>query len=192
MQLMNFDKKNAFTLIELLVVIVIIGILSTISVALYSDYEREARIAAAASTLREIEKAINAYLLGEGEMYYPDENLADTDNDNFVSTKDLGLAFPELADMLPSFDGAFIGDGVIGYDNDMDTFACGGTWHKGVNLYIRSVSREDALALGEIFDGDGVLNCGKIHFHDPDNDGIGGLHYKMSRRTKIGAGLDLD
>lgn len=40
-------KKSAFTLIELLVVIVIIGILATISVAQYNNYQRKARVAKA-------------------------------------------------------------------------------------------------------------------------------------------------
>jgi prepilin-type N-terminal cleavage/methylation domain-containing protein len=61
-------KKNAFTLIEILVVIVIIGILATIGVAQFNDYQEKARFARAQAFATQLEKKIqidfeNQYLL---------------------------------------------------------------------------------------------------------------------------------
>jgi prepilin-type N-terminal cleavage/methylation domain-containing protein len=53
-------KKSAFTLIELLVVIVIIGILATISVAQFNNYQERARLAKAQAFARQAATLLKA------------------------------------------------------------------------------------------------------------------------------------
>ena len=54
----NKQKKPGFTLIELLVTIVIIGILATISISTFNEYQKKAQTAKAESNLKELINAI--------------------------------------------------------------------------------------------------------------------------------------
>ena len=58
-------KKSAFTLIELLVVIVIIGILATISVAQFNDYQERARLAKAQAFAKQAETLLKVKATSE-------------------------------------------------------------------------------------------------------------------------------
>lgn len=76
-------KKSAFTLIELLVVIVIIGILATIGIASFNEYQEKARLAKAQAFAAQLEKKIQAdfdsqYLL----LNIMDGNLTDLSANN--------------------------------------------------------------------------------------------------------------
>lgn len=55
-------QEEGFSLIELLVVIIVLGILSTISFALYSDKKREATIAGIKSDVRSLNVATLSYI----------------------------------------------------------------------------------------------------------------------------------
>jgi len=60
--------KKAFTLMELLVVVLILGLLATIAVGVYTTQVERARYAAARTTINAIELACNRYQLDVGEF----------------------------------------------------------------------------------------------------------------------------
>jgi prepilin-type N-terminal cleavage/methylation domain-containing protein len=62
-------QNKAFTLIELLAVVLILGILASISVGVYTTQVERARIAAARTMISELEVAINRYQIDTGQ--YP-------------------------------------------------------------------------------------------------------------------------
>lgn len=60
--------KRAFTLVELLVVVLILGLLSTIVVGVYTNQVERARVAATRSTIASLELAINRYQIDLGDF----------------------------------------------------------------------------------------------------------------------------
>jgi prepilin-type N-terminal cleavage/methylation domain-containing protein len=62
------NSKNAVTLLELLVVVLIMGILATVSVAVYTGHVERARVAACRDTIRQLELAINQYEVDNGQL----------------------------------------------------------------------------------------------------------------------------
>ncbi|MCX7626359.1 MAG: prepilin-type N-terminal cleavage/methylation domain-containing protein, partial [Candidatus Sumerlaeaceae bacterium] len=58
---------KAFSLIELLAVVLILGILASISVGVYTTQVERARIAAARTMIAELEIAINRYQIDTGQ-----------------------------------------------------------------------------------------------------------------------------
>jgi prepilin-type N-terminal cleavage/methylation domain-containing protein len=60
--------KRAFTLVELLVVVLILGLLSTIAVGVYTTQVERARVAATRSTIAALELAINRYQIDLGDF----------------------------------------------------------------------------------------------------------------------------
>jgi prepilin-type N-terminal cleavage/methylation domain-containing protein len=60
--------KRAFTLVELLVVVLILGLLSTIIVGVYTTQVERARVAATRSTIAALELAINRYQIDLGDF----------------------------------------------------------------------------------------------------------------------------
>ena len=64
-------KKTAFTLIELLVVIVIIGILATISVAQFNNYQVRARHAKIQVNMQTLERAFQLYYIDHEDYTIP-------------------------------------------------------------------------------------------------------------------------
>ncbi|AXA36487.1 MAG: prepilin-type N-terminal cleavage/methylation domain-containing protein [Candidatus Hydrogenedentota bacterium] len=66
---MSRTSEKAFTLVELLAVVLILGILASISVGVYTTQVERARIAAARAMISEIEIAVNRYQIDTGQ--YP-------------------------------------------------------------------------------------------------------------------------
>lgn len=79
----NKDKKSAVTLLELLVVVMILGILSSIAVTVYTGHVERARVAACRDIIRQLELAVNRYEVDTGQLppsssgltYAPDDLL---------------------------------------------------------------------------------------------------------------------
>lgn len=59
-------KRKAFTLVELLAVCLILGLLATVAVGVYTNQVERARIAAARQTISELEMAANRYQVDVG------------------------------------------------------------------------------------------------------------------------------
>ena len=66
--MINKTKKTAVTLLELLVVVMILGILSTIAVTVYTGHVERARVAACRDIIRQIELAVNRYEVDTGQL----------------------------------------------------------------------------------------------------------------------------
>lgn len=60
--------KKAFTLMELLIVVLILGLLATVAVGVYTSQVERARYAAARTTINALELAISRYQLDVGEF----------------------------------------------------------------------------------------------------------------------------
>jgi len=73
----SFRYEEGFTLIELMIAIVIIGILATIAVPVYSNAVQESKISKAKADLRTLESAIEIYFIEKGE-YPKEEKLEDS------------------------------------------------------------------------------------------------------------------
>ena len=82
--------KKAFTLMELLVVVLILGLLATIAVGVYSNQVERARYAAARTTIAALELATNRYQMDVGE--WPPSGSASTAGNTFEGTGFLYLA----------------------------------------------------------------------------------------------------
>lgn len=61
-------NQSAVTLLELLVVLVIMGILASVAVTVYTGHVDRARVAACRDTIRQIELAINRYEVDTGQL----------------------------------------------------------------------------------------------------------------------------
>ena len=62
------EMKSAVTLLELLVVVVIMGILASVAVTVYTGHVDRARVAACKDTIRQLELAINQYEVDTGQL----------------------------------------------------------------------------------------------------------------------------
>lgn len=70
---MKNKKQSGFTLIELLVVVLIIGILSAIALPQYTLAVEKSRAVEAITTITNVQRAIDIYLLENG---YPEEDIS--------------------------------------------------------------------------------------------------------------------
>jgi prepilin-type N-terminal cleavage/methylation domain-containing protein len=59
-------SKKAFTLVELLVVVLILGLLATLAIGVYTTQVERARVAAAKTTISELELAVSRYQIDLG------------------------------------------------------------------------------------------------------------------------------
>ena len=62
------QKKTAVTLLELLVVVMIMGILASVAVTVYTGHVDRARVAACRDTIRQLELAVNRYEVDTGQL----------------------------------------------------------------------------------------------------------------------------
>lgn len=65
---MNKRQHAGFTIVELLIVIVVISILATLSIALYSNVQAKARSAKVDADMAQLDKAIQAARTASGEV----------------------------------------------------------------------------------------------------------------------------
>lgn len=88
---METKQAKAFTLIELLVVVLILGLLSTVAVGVFTTQVERARYGTARATIQELSLALERYHVDLGE-YPPSGSLTSTP----VAAKD-GCGFLQLA-----------------------------------------------------------------------------------------------
>jgi prepilin-type N-terminal cleavage/methylation domain-containing protein len=81
---------RAFTLIELLIVIVIIGVLATISVAQFNDYQTKARDAKKIVHINQLQKALQLYNIEEETYHLPCAGYHPTGANPCDSTSSVG------------------------------------------------------------------------------------------------------
>jgi len=66
--MIEHKNQSAVTLLELLVVVIIMGILASVAVTVYTGHVDRARIAACRDTIRQLELAINRYEVDTGQL----------------------------------------------------------------------------------------------------------------------------
>jgi prepilin-type N-terminal cleavage/methylation domain-containing protein len=135
-------KKNrtAFTLIELLVVVLILGLLSTIAVGVFTSQVERARYAAAKSTISAIELAVNRYQIDIGQ-YPPSGSKSDSVN---------GCGYMQLA-LMHSLSGS-------------SSLTSGTLWH-GPYMTVRNEQLGDMS--GTTFDQLASIDPGDVQILDP-------------------------
>lgn len=167
----NWLKKlHGFTLIELLVVIAIISLLSSIVLASLSGARERARITRMVSDLKQIETSMVMWMQGEGMTQWPTEGSLSGDDlpvSDIVNQTTLGQYLNSVPE--PPFGNYY------GYDNNGDSFSCGGYTAAGVLLLVNGVSSDLIAEINKIVDGDNDLSCGKVRQYSS-----GGLRYMLS------------
>jgi prepilin-type N-terminal cleavage/methylation domain-containing protein len=166
--MLSHRRSSGFTLIELLVVIAIIGLLSSVVFASLNDAREKAAVANVISNIKEVEKALRL-LADEENISTWWQEISFCPNNCNVSlmvedTNRLGK-FLSAASLLPV--------GVnMHYDNDLDTFVCGGSVpvYQGVNIGVRGVSQEFTERVSLVIDGNDDVQCGKVRW-DPSVNG---------------------
>lgn len=76
--IMKIKEEKGFTLIEIMVVLVILGVLAAISVPVYSNYVRKAKLNEAISNVEAVANAIRIYRMETGKWPTKNELLVDT------------------------------------------------------------------------------------------------------------------
>ena len=171
----NFSKKNGFTLIELLVAISIIALLSSVVFASLRTARVKAKAVRNLQDFKAIEKAL--YLLADSEnrtTWWRETDFGQGGNphiSDLVENTELGKFLPVAP--VPAQGGYSHYE----YDNDGDTFICGGfPTYKGVNIFLRAVDEDYFFILDDIVDnGDGSA-CGRITAHGSGKDTVIGYN----------------
>ncbi len=158
-------RTRGFTLIELLVVIAIIGLLSSVVLSSLGQARQKARAAQILSDFKQIEKALVLFADAQNVQNWWGENAfpgGPTSGGNpaistFLDAGDPLTAYLPKIPVPPNTDGTS-----YGYDNDLDTQACGGVAGRGVNILLNASNGAMFTILDDIVDAsDGAL-CGKL------------------------------
>jgi prepilin-type N-terminal cleavage/methylation domain-containing protein len=158
---------SGFTIVELIVVIVVIGILATITVVAYGDFQARSKAAAIESSLKDIEKNLRVYASDQQWGSWPLDNAIDLGKTE-PSIQTLITDLPVLKRYLPT---APIASGLAAsawiYENDGDTKPdCNSTsadGYKGTNIIVTGVAQNVANYLDAAVD-DGNNSCGRIRY----------------------------
>ena len=159
--------KKAFTLIELLVVIAMIGILSSVVVANFSDTRGKTQASKIAHELGQITKAFQI------------TSIKQDDFDGFPTENELGYgANPLLSTLINNGDLEYVtteseptgfGQGEYRYDNDGDVFTnlsdcTANNSYAGVNITVLDVGDDIEIvnSLDGYFDESDGLECGRV------------------------------
>ena len=103
---MSKHKKNGFTLVELLAIIVILGILGTISTAIYTNVQNKAKDTLYKEQLNTIERTIRRYITeNEGKTVNINGNNVKLDIYTINNSFQLPMSFllsEEYLDVIPT------------------------------------------------------------------------------------------
>jgi type IV pilus assembly protein PilA len=144
----SLNKKDyldcrGFTLIELMIVIAIIGILAAIAIPNFINYRKKAKIAGAATDIKNFEKGFVAYALDEGE--FP--------NDSHIVLPDLPLMEdyidPSVWGKNTALGGTYNWEGPDNYP------------YAGISIFEATAPQRDLELLDSMLD-DGDLTQGKF------------------------------
>jgi prepilin-type N-terminal cleavage/methylation domain-containing protein len=160
---------SGFTIVELIVVIAVIGILATITVVAYGDFQARSKATAIETNLKNIEKNLRVYAADQQWGVWPLDN-------NDIDPGKLNPSIQTLIDDLPAFKKYLSASPTTSdlpasawvYDNDGDTKpSCSSSAnpdsYKGTNIVVTGVAQNVAGYLDSSMD-DGNLNCGRIRY----------------------------
>lgn len=160
---------SGFTIVELIVVIVVIGILATITIVAYGDFQSRSKAAAIETGLKDIEKNLRVYAADQQWSTWPNDN-------NGIDSGKSNPSIQTLINDLPAFkkylttapSTSDLPASVWIYDNDGDTKPdCSTTVnpdsYRGTNIVITGVDSKTAGYLDSAMD-DGDILCGRIRY----------------------------
>ena len=147
---MKSHTKKGFTLIEIMVVVGIIGVLTAVVTANFTEARREARNKSLRASLSEVQLALEVYR---------------AQNDRYPAS--ISLLLPEYIHALP--DNGSTGNTSCDVDNSRYTTDAGGTYYKltayrciaGATSAANGIQQDDELARCPSFCG----SCGGVTFN---------------------------
>ena len=168
------QRADGFTLIELLVVIAIISLLSSVVLANIGAARERAQAVRMAQDLQQMEHAFYLLALHENidewwhecEFGFGSGNCNPRISDLVTDTNRLGMYLTQ-APVAP------FGNGTYRFDNDGDTYTCGTSANRGVNIYVTGATTAEGRRLSQVIDGNDDLTCGRVNMAGTN------LHYKL-------------
>jgi len=160
---------SGFTIVELIVVIVVIGILATIVIVAYGDFQSRSKAAAIETNLKNIEKNLRVYASDQQWATWPSDNNDIDSGKSNPSIQTLITDLPAFKKYLPTAPvTSDLPASAWVYDNDSDTKPdCSTTVnpdsYKGTNIVVTGVDSKTAGYLDAAMD-DGNILCGRIRY----------------------------
>ncbi|PJC34113.1 hypothetical protein CO051_00395 [Candidatus Roizmanbacteria bacterium CG_4_9_14_0_2_um_filter_39_13] len=186
------SNRFGFTLFEMIVVIAIIGILSTMGFATYTNVKKNTRASRIAVDFQQMKLGWELWR-NASNLSYPDES-AGTNPDVTCFTEpsiDQTVVQPYLGDIYRDPWGVR-----YSYDNDGDNFADGGDIDAGVNIVMRWCAGNGARyikfapSIDQTIDGGDGASAGKVRWTtDPEEDG--GIIYALQTPPHIDISVTL-
>jgi prepilin-type N-terminal cleavage/methylation domain-containing protein len=160
---------SGFTIVELIVVIVVIGILATITIVAYGDFQARSKAAAIEAGLKDIEKNLRVYASDQQWGSWPNDNNDIDSGKSNPSIQTLITDLPAFKKYLPTAPTTSdLPASAWVYDNDLDTkLDCSTTVnpdsYKGTNIVVTGVDSKVAGYLDAAMD-DGNILCGRVRY----------------------------
>ncbi len=154
---------SGFTIVELIVVVVVIGILATITIVAYGDFQARSTAAAVETGIKDIEKNLRLYASEQQWGSWPRDNAIDPGKSN-PSFQTLINDLPEFKKYLsttPSTGDLPASAWVYDYDGDIKP-DCGSKYN-GTNIVLTGISQNVVNYIDSDID-DGDNNCGRIRY----------------------------
>lgn len=154
---------SGFTIIELIVVIVVVGILATITVVAYRDFQARSTASALQANLKDIEKPLRAYASEQQWSTWPQDNVIDPGKSNpSIQTLINDIpAFKQYINTAPTASGLPASAWTYDYDGDVKP-DCGSKYN-GTNIVVTGVAQNVVNYIDSAMD-DGDNNCGRIRY----------------------------
>lgn len=171
-------RQRGFTIVELLVVIVVIAVLASVTIVVYSGARTRAQATQIATDLKAIEKAFHLYKQSIGLATWPSDNdatyLTGNANPTIATIITAQIGFRNFLATAPVPTGIGVS---YAFDSDGDTYDGCSTNTSGVDIYVANATNNDLMQAVDSAMDDGNLGCGRVR--------IGGtsFHYNIARNA---------
>jgi prepilin-type N-terminal cleavage/methylation domain-containing protein len=154
---------SGFTIIELIVVIVVIGILASITIVAYRDFQARSLASIIQTNLKDIEKPLRVYAAEQQWSSWPLDTAIDPGktNPSIQNLIDDIPAFKQYLKAAPTASGFPASAWIYDYDGDIKP-DCGSRTN-GTNILVTSVPQNVATYIDAAMD-DGSDTCGRVRY----------------------------